>query len=114
MSFVSLVRTLLLSLAFTSVAFGAALDSRQAPNTGYNGDPISQTASLNQTSFVVPIKKTMASQIVGNRKLLPVKGLPNGYLKSDEHPLVISVGKLYDIRQIVVQIQQLQVREKPA
>lgn len=84
---------------------------RQAANPGFANDPLSQTASLNLTSFVLPIKKTMAQQMVGSdRKLLPVKGLPQGYLADDEHPLVVSVGKLNDIRQIIVQIQQLQVR----
>lgn len=89
----------------------ARLVQRQAPNTGFAGDPLSQTASLNMTSFVIPLKKDAVQKMVGHRALLPVKGLPQGYLKDDEHPLVLSVGKLNDIRQIIVQIQELQVRK---
>ena len=86
--------------------------SRQAPNPSYQHDPFSQTASYNLTAFMLPMKKTVVSHLSGGRKLLMPQGIPQGMLKSDEHPVLYVTGLLYDIRQGPLQIQQLQVSEK--
>lgn len=85
------------------------LDPRQAPNPSYPNDPFSQTASYNLTAFLLPIKKNIASQLVGGRQLLDVVGLSNTTLQPDEHPLVFVTGLLFDIRQGPLNIQQLLV-----
>lgn len=72
----------------------SAFAPRQAPNTLYQGDPASQTASLNFTSFVFGIKRHDAEKLAGGHKILPAQGLPQGYIKDDEVPVVFLGGFL--------------------
>lgn len=99
------------STSTAAPANGANVSARQAPNPDYDKDPINQTASYNVTSFLLPIKKDTAAGMVDGLDLLdiPRGALPDGYLKEDEHVLLCMSGLLYDIKQLVVEIQQLQV-----
>ncbi|CAO1621727.1 unnamed protein product [Sympodiomycopsis kandeliae] len=108
----SLVTAIVAALTLlTPAEAGMIHHRRQVGNPSYANDPLSQTASLNFTSFVLPIKKTEAQKLVGNRNLLTPQGLPMGYLKEDEHPYVVTFGQLYDIRQAVLQIKELQLAQ---
>ncbi|CAO1621719.1 unnamed protein product [Sympodiomycopsis kandeliae] len=103
--------TLLTLLAFALTTIVASpfnlLAQRQAPNPSFYHDPFSQTASYNLTVFVLKIDKGSAQKLARGRKLLPVQGLPAGYLGEDEHPIIFLTGLLYDIRQIILNIKQL-------
>lgn len=105
----SLITLVLLAIAYAGTASARPLSPRQAPNPSYVHHPFSQTASYNLTAFMLPIKKNVASHLSGGRKLLTPQGIPEGMLKSDEHPVLYVTGLLYDIRQGPLQIQQLQV-----
>lgn len=98
-----------LALSLPLVNSLPTLEPRQAPNTIYAEDPLSQTASLNATFFVVPIPKSEALKMTKGRKLLPPRGLPQGFLKDDEHPYVLTVGLFHDIRQATLEIPNLSV-----
>lgn len=100
----------LLLLATAAIALPRTpFASRQAPNTIYPSDPLGQTASWNLTAFALPIKKSLAQSMANGHKLLPVRGLPAGYLKEDEHPLILYGGLQHDIRQVGVTIPNLVV-----
>ncbi|PWN31135.1 hypothetical protein BDZ90DRAFT_230128 [Jaminaea rosea] len=101
----------LLSLATAAIALShTPFASRQAPNTIYPSDPVGQTASWNLTAFALPIKKSLAQSMANGHKLLPVRGLPAGYLKEDEHPLILYGGLQHDIRQVGVTIPNLVIQ----
>ncbi|CAO1626478.1 unnamed protein product [Jaminaea pallidilutea] len=97
---------LLASLTVAAV-LPSAFAPRQAPNTLYQGDPASQTASLNFTSFVFGIKRHDAEKLAGGHKILPAQGLPQGYIKDDEVPVVFLAGLFHDIRQLTLKIPNL-------
>ena len=48
------------------------------------------TAAANFTFHLAPVSKTLAQQMAGKLQLLPPTGLPDGFLKDDEHVLFFS------------------------
>lgn len=82
---------------------------RQAPNTIYNGNELVQTGSWNLTHFILPISKTEAQSLAGDLNLLTPTGLPDDFLKEDEHPLFFTTGLQADIRQIELRVDELLV-----
>lgn len=99
----------ILSLALTTSLVSSNPVRRQAPNPTYQNDPFNQTASYNLTTFVFKVDKQSVYKMIGDHKLLTPKGLPDGWVGPDEHPVVLMTGLLYDIRQAILNIKQLLV-----
>ena len=104
----------LVSLTFSLVS--ARIERRQAPNQMYINNPADMTASLNFTSFIVPIPISEAQSLASPYQLILDHGLAASVIPSGYFPLQLNPGYLYDIRQrpantIPLQVQQLSTLE---
>ncbi|CAO1621723.1 unnamed protein product [Sympodiomycopsis kandeliae] len=95
---------ILLALAMTIVVASAIdhtlpITSGKAFNPSFGNGIYNQTANYNLTVFVVKIDKGSAKELAGGKSLLPVQGLPDGYLTEEEHPIIFLTGSLSDYRQ---------------
>ena len=93
------------------------LEPRQAPNQMYIYDPTAQTASLNFTTFILPIPLADAYSLASPYNLILNHGLPTSIIPLGYFPMQIVAGYYYDIRQRLVlgllpfQVQQLSALE---
>lgn len=94
-----------LGLAFAVTA--SPLGKRQGVNEVYPGNEAQQTAALNTTYYFVPIAAEEARSLAGGRALLKPKGLPEGYLKDDEHVLFVQDGYTTDIRMLDLRVDHI-------
>lgn len=56
---------------------------------------------------LLPVKKEVAQKLAGGRELLTPTGLPDGYLKDDEHLLVVTSAYMSDIRMLDLRVDRL-------
>lgn len=101
----------------TSSITNPGLEKRQAPSQMYIYFPYLQTASLNMTTFILPIPLSKAYSLASPYNLLLNHNLPTSVIPSGYFPLQVVLGYYYDIRQKLVlgllpfQVQQLSMVE---
>jgi hypothetical protein len=75
----------------------------------YPGNEAAMTASQNPMIFLLPILQSLARALGGGHALLPLQGLPSGFLARDKYPIPVQLGNTFNIRMNDLHIDQISV-----